>query len=49
MREPLFLLKENPTAESLAKLIFTYAKSKKLPIHQVTFWETITSKATYSE
>ena len=47
--EPYFEMKDNPTAESLAKLIFTYAKSKKLPVHQVTFWETVTSKATYSE
>ena len=46
--EPYFLMKENPTAESLAKLIFDYAQSKKLPISRVTFWETQSSSATYS-
>ena len=47
--EPFFLMNDNPTAESLAKLIFQYAKSKKLPISRVTFWETRSSSATYSE
>ena len=47
--EPYFLMNENPTAEALAKLIFKYAKSKKLPISRVTFWETPSSSATYSE
>ena len=47
--EPYFQMKENPTAESLAKLIFNYAKSKNLPISKVTFWETTSSSATYSE
>ena len=46
--EPYFLMEENPTAESLARLIFDYAKSKKLPISSVTFWETQSSSATYS-
>lgn len=44
-----FALDENPTAEALAKLIFRYAKSRKLPITRVTFWETPSSHATYSE
>ena len=47
--EPCFEMSENPTAESLAKLIFDYGKSKKLPISRVTFWETTSSSATYSE
>ena len=46
--EPYFLMEENPTAESLARLIFDYAQSKKLPISRVTFWETQSSSATYS-
>ena len=49
LKEPYFLMEENPTAESLAKLIFDYAKSKKLPISRVTFWETQSSSASYSE
>ena len=47
--EPYFEMNENPTAESLAKMIFEYARSKKLPISRVTFWETQSSSATYSE
>ncbi len=49
LKEPYFEMTENPTAENLAKLIYTYAKSKKLPISRVTFWETPSSSATYSE
>jgi 6-pyruvoyltetrahydropterin/6-carboxytetrahydropterin synthase len=46
--EPLFEMDENPTAESLAKLVFDYGKSKGLPIAVVTFWETESSSATYT-
>ena len=49
MKEPYYLMDENPTAENLAKLIYHFAKSKKLPIKSVTFWETVSSSATYSE
>ena len=49
LSEPYFVMKENPTAESLAKLIYKYAKSKKLPISKVIFWETASSSASYSE
>jgi 6-pyruvoyltetrahydropterin/6-carboxytetrahydropterin synthase len=49
MGEPYFEMNENPTAEALAKLIFDTAKSKGLPISQVTFWETLSSSASYSE
>ena len=49
MKEPHFLMDENPTAENLAKLVYQFAQSKKLPIKSVTFWETISSSATYSE
>ncbi len=48
LNEPVFLMEQNPTAENLAKLIYDFAKSKKLPIHQVTFWETPSSNASYS-
>ncbi len=48
-REPCYEMEENPTAEALARLIYRYAKSKKLPILRVTFWETPSSSATYSE
>ena len=49
LKEPYFLMEENPTAENLAKLVFDFAKSNKLPIKSVTFWESVSSSATYSE
>ena len=49
MKEPYFLMDENPTAENLAKLVYQFAKSKKLPVKSVTFWETVSSSATYTE
>lgn len=49
LSEPFFVMDENPTAESLAKLIFDYGKSKNLPISKVIFWETQSSSATYSK
>lgn len=49
LKEPYFEMRENPTAEALAKLIFSYAKSKRLPIARVTFWETPSSSASYKK
>ncbi len=49
MKEPHFVMEDNPTAENLAKLVFFFAKSKKLPVSAVAFWETPSSGATYSE
>ncbi len=46
--EPFFVMKENPTAENIAKLIFEYTASLGLPITKVTLWETESSKAVYS-
>lgn len=46
--EPIFLMKENPTAENIARLIFETAKSKGLPVSAVTLWETPNSFATYT-
>ena len=48
LREPLYLIDENPTAECLAKLIFTHAKRMGLPVTSVRLWETGSSFATYS-
>lgn len=42
-----YLTAENPTAEILAKLIFDTAKGMELPVHEVAFWETPTSMASY--
>ena len=49
LNEPCFVMDDNPTAESLAKLIYKLGKSKNLPITLVTFWETPSSNASYSE
>ncbi len=40
MNEPMFLMDENPTAETLAKLLFDQTASFGFPIDSVTFWET---------
>ncbi len=48
-RERFYVLESNPTAETIAKLIFDYAKSKRLPVVRVTLWETERSFATYRE
>ena len=46
-KERFYLMRENPTAEAIAKLIFDYARSKELPVTRVTLWETESSFATY--
>jgi|SRR5215218_3918565 len=46
--EKVLPLPVNPTTENMAKLIFDYAKSKGLPVLEVTMWETTYSYATYS-
>lgn len=47
--EPLFLLPENPTAETIARLIFDYTKRENFPVIEVSLWETPKSFATYRE
>jgi 6-pyruvoyltetrahydropterin/6-carboxytetrahydropterin synthase len=47
--EPLFLLPENPTAETIARLIFNYTKREGFPVLEVSLWETPKSYATYRE
>lgn len=47
MNEPVYLLKDNPTAENLAREIFLIAKSQGLPVTRVTLWETEKSYAVY--
>jgi 6-pyruvoyltetrahydropterin/6-carboxytetrahydropterin synthase len=45
--EPLFVMAENPTAESIAKLIHDHAREKGFPVVEVSLWETPNSFATY--
>ncbi len=47
--EPLYLVDANPTAECLARLIHQRAREAGLPVVRVTFWETPSSYAAYSE
>ncbi len=47
--ERVFLMKENPTAENIAKLIFQEAKVKKLPVVAIRLWETPDACAEYRE
>ena len=46
--EPVVVTPESPTAEVIAKWIFDAARKRKLPVTQVTLWETENSAATYS-
>ena len=45
--ERMFLMKTNPTAEAIAKLIFDHAKRSGFPVTAVRLWETDSSFATY--
>jgi 6-pyruvoyltetrahydropterin/6-carboxytetrahydropterin synthase len=47
MGEPMYLLDENPTAENIAKLIYTESQSHGFPIVEVKLWETPRCFATY--
>ena len=47
--EPVYVMETNPTAEAIAKLIYDFAVSKKLPVREVRFWETNNSFAVYNE
>lgn len=45
--EPVFVMDANPTAESIARLIFDFAASRGFPVVEVQLWETETCCATY--
>ena len=47
-REPVFVMDSNPTAESIARLIFDFAKAQGYPVVEVQLWETDTCYATYT-
>jgi 6-pyruvoyltetrahydropterin/6-carboxytetrahydropterin synthase len=46
--EPLFLIDQNPTAETIAKLIFDFTKDHGFPVTEVKLWETPKCFATYA-
>jgi 6-pyruvoyltetrahydropterin/6-carboxytetrahydropterin synthase len=45
--EPIYIMRDNPTAENIAKEIFLVTRKKGLPVTRVTVWETAKSFATY--
>lgn len=45
--EPVVTMRGNPTAERIARLIFDYARGKRLPVARVRVWETVNSYAEY--
>ncbi|MBM4004063.1 MAG: 6-carboxytetrahydropterin synthase [Planctomycetes bacterium] len=46
--EPLFLIDQNPTAETIAKLIFDFTRTAGFPIIEAHLWETPNCFASYS-
>jgi len=47
MGEPLYLVKANPTAENIARLIFEFTASQGFPVVEVQLWETPKCVASY--
>lgn len=47
LKEPLYLVDENPTAENLAKLLYAQTKRMGFPVTSVRLWETGSSFALY--
>ncbi len=47
LREPLYVIDVNPTAENLAKLIYDETKRQGFPVTLVCLWETESSFAVY--
>ena len=45
--EPFYQMKDNPTAENIAREIFTHAAESGYPVVAIRLWETATSFATY--
>lgn len=46
-QEPILTIPENPTAEVIAKMIHDFAVGEKLPVVEVSLWETTKAFATY--
>jgi 6-pyruvoyltetrahydropterin/6-carboxytetrahydropterin synthase len=47
LKEPLYVIEHNPTAENIARLIFERAQMDGFPVVEVSLWETVRSCATY--
>lgn len=49
LNQPVYVMEENPTAESIAKLIYQTARKQGFPVVEVRLWETPSSYASYRE
>jgi len=48
LNEPIQVIDENPTAETIARLIFEFVKKSGFPVTEVKLWETDSCYATYT-
>ena len=46
--EPIYLMEQNPTAENIAKLVYTKLRGLGLQVSRVVLWETPTARAGYT-
>ena len=46
--ERVHIMKDNPTAENIARMIFEFVDGKGYPVIEVALWETDNSRASYS-
>ena len=47
LKEPVYVIDANPTAENIAKLIYEETKRQRFPVTAVRLWETESSFAIY--
>jgi 6-pyruvoyltetrahydropterin/6-carboxytetrahydropterin synthase len=47
LQEPIYIMEQNPTAETLARVLFDIAAEQGFSVATVRFWESPTSYATY--
>lgn len=47
--EPVYLVDENPTAETIARLIYERARAEGFPVSRVILWETPDSFASFGD
>jgi len=46
--EPVYVMKVNPTAENIARLIYDYTAAQGFPVVEVQLWETENCYASYA-
>ncbi len=47
LKEPIVLFDGDPTVEAVAKMIYEFCESRKMPVDEVRVWETGSSWASY--